>query len=232
MLDLPAIQSALREFDLNAWLLCDFRGQNPLAKNVVGIPAHAHQTRRWMYLIPREGTPKKLVHRIEAGSLDHVPGEKRIYLTWQEFQAGVAWLLAGPIVERPQPRIALEYSPRNAVPYLSKVDAGTIELVRANGCVPVCSGDVIQRFTAVWDDEQLELYARADRATTSAYDLVWKFLRDEAAAGRAPHETDVQDVIVDHFTRNGCVTDHPPIIGVNGHAGDPHYAPRKERRRD
>lgn len=237
MFDLAAIQAALVEFDVAAWLLCDFRGSNPLAQKVVEIPPTAHQTRRWCYLIPRAGTPKKLVHRIEAGSLDHLPGEKRVYLKWQEFEAGIAWLLSEPLIHGPftsgmasdgqRARVALEYSPRNAIPYISKVDAGTVELVRACGGEPVSSGDLIQQFEATWSEEQWQSHLAAEKVAVSAYDLVWKFLRDEAAAGRAPHETDVQDLIMAHFARHDCVTDHPPIVGVNAHAGDPHYAPAK-----
>jgi Xaa-Pro dipeptidase len=229
MFDISQIQAALTEFQLDGWLLCDFRGSNPLAQKVVGIPASAHQTRRWMYFIPRVGSPKKLVHQIEAGSLDHLPGEKRKYLRWQDFEAGVAWLLSEVVVAGPQPKIAMEYSPRNAIPYISKVDAGTLELVQACGGVPVSSGDLIQQFEATWSDEQWQLYLQAHQVTTDAYAHVWHFIRNAIDNGHIIHETDVQDLIMEHFAKNNCVTDHPPIIGVNGNAGDPHYSPEKGR---
>lgn len=228
-MDIPAIQSALAEFGIDAWLLADFRGSNPLAQKVVGIPPTAHQTRRWMYFIPRVGQPKKLVHRVEAGTLDHVPGEKRVFLKWQEFEAGVAWLLAETLMQTPKPKIAMEYSPRNAIPYISRVDAGTVELLRAVGGEAVSSGDLIQQFEATWNDEQWALHQTAEHVTTSAYDLVWDYLRQQLLDSKTPTECDVQDLIMAHFKRHNCVTDHPPIIGVNGNGADPHYSPERGR---
>src|SRR5262245_13693748 len=127
MFDLAPIQAALRDFQLDGWLLYDFRGLNVLARRVVKLPADAHATRRWFYFIPAQGEPRKLVHRIEQHVLDGVPGEATVYLRWQELEAGVAELLKG------QRKVAMEYVPRNANPYVSRVDAGTIELVRSNG---------------------------------------------------------------------------------------------------
>src|SRR6185436_12851677 len=127
MFNLSAIQAALREFHLDAWLLYDFRGSNVLARRVLGFPDGPAGSRRWFFCIPADGEPRKLVHRIESGALDHLPGEKRVYLRWQDLEAGVAELIAGSA------RVAMEYSPRNANPYIAKVDAGTVELVRSCG---------------------------------------------------------------------------------------------------
>src|SRR3984893_5305111 len=127
MFDLPAVQAALREEGVDGWLLYDFRGLNVLARRVVQMPEGSMLSRRWFYFVPAQGEPRKLVHRIESGALDHLPGTKSIYLRWQELEAGVAALTTGCH------RVAMEYVPRNANPYVSRVDAGTIELVRSKG---------------------------------------------------------------------------------------------------
>src|SRR5690606_31944946 len=120
MFDLAAIQAALRQFNFDGWLLMDFRGSNVLARRVLDLETRHPQSRRLYYYIPATGTPRKLVHRIEPGALDHLPGDKTIYLKWQELEAGIADLVRGA------KRVALEYSPRNGNPYISRVDAGTV----------------------------------------------------------------------------------------------------------
>src|SRR6266545_4691661 len=122
MFDLPAVQAAIRDNDVDGWLLYDFRGLNVLAQRVAGLPPDAHATRRWFYFIPASGEPKKLVHRIEQGVIDHLPGKPTVYLKWQELEAGVQSLVTGC------KKLAMEYTPRNANPYVSRVDGGTIEL--------------------------------------------------------------------------------------------------------
>jgi Xaa-Pro aminopeptidase len=220
MFDLSAVQAALREDGLDGWLLYDFRGLNVLARRVLRFPADAHASRRWFYFIPAQGEPRKLVHRIESAQLDAYPGGKTVYLRWQELEAGVAGLVAGA------KRVAMEYVPRNANPYVSRVDAGTVELVRSLGVEVVPSGDLIQRFEACWDDEQWAMHQEAARHTASAYTAAWSFIAQRIRAGIRTHEMDVQQVILDHFKANGLVTDHAPIVGVGPHSGDPHYAPR------
>ncbi|MFO0844025.1 MAG: M24 family metallopeptidase [Gemmataceae bacterium] len=219
MFDLAKVQSALRDEGLDGWLLYDFRGLNVLARRVLGVSPDAHMTRRWFYFVPAGGEAKKLVHRIEPGALDPYPGAKSVYLRWQELEAGVASLVKGC------KRIAMEYVPRNANPYVSRVDAGTVELVRSYGVEIIPSGDLIQLFEACWDDEQWAMHLEAAKHTESAYHVAWKFIADRVRAGSPPRETQVQQVIMDHFARNGLVTDHPPIVGVGPHSGDPHYAP-------
>src|SRR5439155_20649736 len=127
MFDLASVQKALQQFGFDGWLLYDFRGLNVLARRVVGLPTDAMLSRRWFYFVPAQGEPRKLVHRIEPHALDHLPGSHRLYLRWQELEAGVAELVAG------RRRVAMEYVPRNANPYVSRVDAGTVELVRSCG---------------------------------------------------------------------------------------------------
>jgi Xaa-Pro aminopeptidase len=220
MFDLSAVQAALTQFQLDGWLLLDFRGSNVLARRVLGMdPAHI-PSRRWYYYIPAQGQPQKLVHRIESAELDHLPGAKSVYLRWQDLEAGIAKLVSGA------KRIAMEYSPRNANPYISRVDAGTLEVVQETGVEVVSSGDLIQLFEAVWTAAQWRLHLEADACTTAAFELVWKFIADEIRAGRTIRETTVQHLIMDHFARHGLTTYAPPIIGVNEHSGDPHYSPQ------
>jgi Xaa-Pro dipeptidase len=219
MFDLAAVQTALRDLGLDGWLLYDFRGLNVLARRVLTVPADAILTRRWFYFIPAQGEARKLLHRIEPHALDHLPGAARSYLRWQELEAGVAALTAGAH------RVAMEYVPRNANPYVSRVDAGTVELVRSNGVEVVSSGDLVQLFEACWDDEQWAMHLEAAKHTRSAYDAAFAFIADRVRRDGSVRETEVQQRILDHFAEHGLVTDHPPIVGVGPHSGDPHYAP-------
>ena len=144
MFDLAAVQTAVRDLNLDGWLLYDFRGLNILARRVLRhSPADAILSRRWFYFIPAVGEPRKLVHRIEPHALDHLPGAARLYLRWQELEAGVRRSAAGT------QRVAMEYVPRNANPYVSRVDAGTVELVRSFGVEIVSSGDLVQTLRGV-----------------------------------------------------------------------------------
>jgi Xaa-Pro dipeptidase len=217
MFNLDAIQSALREFGLDGWLLYDFRGLNVLATRVLGIVPEAIGSRRFFYCVPARGEPRKLVHRIEAGALDHLPGRKTVYLKWQELEAGVGQLVEG------LKTVAMEYVPRNANPYVSRVDAGTVELVRSFGVEVVPSGDLIQRFEAVLDDEQRRLHFEAARHTDSAFDRTWQFIAERVRADGTVEESAVQKLIMDHFAAHGMTTYHPPIVAVGPHSGNPHY---------
>ncbi|VTS03874.1 M24 family metallopeptidase [Tuwongella immobilis] len=217
MFDLAAVQSAIREDGLDAWLLYDFRGLNVLARRVLPFAPDAHLTRRWFYLIPANGTPQKLVHRIESGALDIVPGDKSIYLRWQELEAGVQKLVQGC------KRIAMETIARNANPYVSRVDAGTVELVRSFGPEIVSSGDLIQRFEACWSESQWQLHLQAAEITNAAYTVAANFISEQVRAHGNVRESAVQQVIMDHFRKHGAVTDSTPIVGVGPHSGDPHY---------
>eukprot|EP00456_Euglypha_rotunda_P024444 TRINITY_DN1_c1_g1_i5.p3 TRINITY_DN1_c1_g1~~TRINITY_DN1_c1_g1_i5.p3 ORF type:complete len:393 (-),score=97.55 TRINITY_DN1_c1_g1_i5:5920-7098(-) len=217
MFDLNAIQSAIRSLNLDGWLLYDFRGSNILARRILQFADGAMGSRRCMYFIPANGTPRKLVHRIESSALDHLPGDKTVYLKWQEYEAGVASLTSG------LKSIAMEYSPRNGNPYISRVDGGTIELVRSNGVDIYPSGDLVQMFEAVWEEEQWAMHQAAGVHTNSAYAVVWKFIADQIRQHGETTEAAVRDVIMDHFAKNGLTTYHPPIVGVNANSGDPHY---------
>jgi Xaa-Pro dipeptidase len=217
--DLTAVQAALREEGVDGWLLYDFRGLNVLARRVVQLPEGQMLSRRWFYFVPAQGEPHKLVHRIEAGALDHLPGAKTVYLRWQELEEGVGALVRGA------GRVAMEYVPRNANPYVSRVDAGTIELVRSTGAAVVPSGDLIQRFEACWDDGQWVMHQEAARHTRAAFDVAFGFITRRIRGGSPPRETEVAHVILDHFKKNGVVCDHPPICAVGPNSGNPHYEP-------
>jgi Xaa-Pro aminopeptidase len=219
MFELAAIQQAIRDFGFDGWLLYDFRGTNPLAKRILGLSEATILSRRWFYWIPAIGEPQKLVHRIESGALDHLPGEKRVYLRWDELEWGVAALIRG------SGRIAMEYSPRNAIPYISRVDAGTIELVRSYGVGIESSGDLVQLFESTWTDAQWQLHLEAGRHTDSAYARAWSYIVERVRRDGSVRETEVQAVIMEHFHQHGLTTYHPPIVGVNEHSGDPHYEP-------
>ena len=219
MFDLDAVQSALRAAGLDGWLLAEFRGSNVLARRVLGLDGKPLTSRRLFYAIPAQGPPVKLVHRIEPGVLDHLPGDKIVYLKWQELESGIASSIAG------MRKVAMEYSPRNANPYVAKVDAGTIELVRSTGAEVVSSGDLIQLFEATWDDDQWRLHREAEAVTTTAYDVAWSLIADQTRDGGATSECTVQAAILDHFRRHGCTTDHGPIVAVGPHSGDPHFEP-------
>ncbi len=227
MFNLPDIQSAITDQGVQGWLLCDFRGSNVLAQRIVGITPEKQGTRRWAYFIPAQGEPRKLVHRIEPGALDHLPGaDKTVYLRWQDYEAGMKHLVGSA------KKIAMEYAPRNSIPYVSKVDAGTVELIRSFGAEVVSSGDLIQTFEATWDDDQERMHFDAAKLTDAAYPMAWKFIAEEIRQKGQVTERAVQNRIMAYFEQNGMTTYSPPIVGVNAHSGDPHYdtgdAPIKE----
>ncbi|HEY7159074.1 MAG TPA: M24 family metallopeptidase [Gemmataceae bacterium] len=219
MFDLVSVQSALQAAQLDGWLLYDFRGLNVLARRVLDISAGVILSRRWFYFIPAKGEPRKLIHHIEPRALDGVPGAAQRYLRWQELEAGVKSLLTGCH------RVAMEYVPRNANPYVSRVDGGTVELVRSFGVEIVSSGDLIQQFEACWDDEQWAMHLEAAKHTRSAYDAAFGFIAERVRIAGSVRETEVQKRILDHFAAHGLITDHPPICAVGPHSGDPHYEP-------
>ncbi|GIW79522.1 MAG: peptidase M24 [Gemmatales bacterium] len=221
MFDLKAVQQAIGEQGLDGWLLYDFRGLNVLARRVLEFPEGQFLSRRWFYYVPASGAPKKLVHKIEPHALDFLPGDNRMtYLRWQELEAGVKELVAGAKT------IAMEYVPRNANPYISRVDAGTVELVASFGPKIVPSGDLIQLFEACWDDEQWEMHLEAAKHTASAFQTAFAFLAERVRQHGSVRETEVQQRILDHFKEHGLITDHAPICAVGPHSGDPHYAPQ------
>ncbi len=220
-MDVPAVQRALSELGLGAWLLCDFRGQNPTALTALGLEGHL-LTRRWLYLVPAHGEPSLLVHAIEAGSFPAaVPGRRLRYASWQSLREQMGRLLSG----LRGGRVAMEYHPMGAIPALSRVDAGTLELVRTFEVEVVSSAELVQRFLCRWTPRQVASHARALRAIDSAKDAAFAYVAAAHAQGDEPTETQVQGLLMKRFADAGLVTDHPPIVAVNGHAADPHYVP-------
>lgn len=217
MIDIEAIQAAIREFGFDGWLLGDFRGSNLLAERVLGLEPRDVGTRRYFCSIPAHGEPRKLVHRIESAALDHVPGLTTVYLRWQELEAGLRQLVGG------MKTVAMEYSPRNAIPYISRVDAGTAELVRSFGVEIVSSGDLIQLFEAAWDDQQERSHFEAAVHTDSAYARAWRLIAQRVRQNGSVEEAEVQADILRHFDEHGMETYSPPIVAVGPHSGDPHY---------
>ncbi len=222
-MDAAAIQAALREQGLDGWLFYDHHGRDPLAYRVLGLPAPRNVTRRWYYLVPAEGEPRKLVHRIEAGRLDGLPGAKAAYASWQELEAELRAMLAGV------KRVAMQYSPRNANMYISMVDAGTVELLRGWGREVVSSADLIARFEAVLTGEQIASHYRAQQAIDRLVPEGFAWLRAELDARRTVTEYAVQQWFAEALGRERLVWEHGPNVSVNRNSADSHYEPTAER---
>ncbi len=220
------IRRKLREDRIDGWLFFDHHQRDPLGYRVLGFAPPRAPTRRWYYLIPAEGDPRGLVHRIEPGMLDAVPGEKTAYSSWAEQVAGLRALLAGCR------RVAMQYSPECAIPYVSLVDAGTVELVRAAGPEVVSSADLIQYFEARWTqnnlDRHLEAGRKVDEIRRAAFTLVGAKLR----ARERVTEYEIKQFIFDRFRGAGLFTDHGPIVAVNENASNPHYEPTADAFRE
>jgi Xaa-Pro dipeptidase len=220
-MELDKIQHELLRQKLDGWLFFDHHQRDPLAYRVLGLPGRM-ATRRWYYFIPAQGDPVGLEHRIERGMLASLPGEKIPYSSWTEQLAGLRKLLSG------QRRVAMQYSPNCAIPYVAMVDAGTVELVRSVGVEVVSSAELIQTFEARWSPEALETHLeagrRVDRVRAAAFDLI----RERTRNGTPLQELEVKQFILDSFHKGGMVTDHGPIVGVNANASNPHYEPSEE----
>jgi Xaa-Pro aminopeptidase len=217
---IAAIQEALRETGaLDGWLFYDFRGSDPLGYRVLLLDPERHVTRRWYYWIPVTGEPVKLLHRIEPHTLEELPGQDRYYVSWEQQREALSLLLQG------RRRIAMQYSPLNAVPYLSRVDAGTIDLIRSFGIEVVTSADLVQRFEAVWTDGQLESHRYATAALRRIVDEAFAHVGESLAKGRALTEYGLQQFILARIRDAGMTTSSAPIAAVDAHSADPHYAP-------
>ena len=213
------IQRALREHAIEGWLFYDFRGSDPLGYRVLLLDSHMHVTRRWYYWIPAQGSAQKLLHRIEPHVLDLLPGQTSCYVSWDQQQELLGRLMKG------RRRIAMQYSPMNAVPYVSRVDAGTIELVRSFGVEVVSSGDLIQLFEARWTDRQLESHQYAAAALRRIVDEAFDHVRTAVGGGKSLTEYGLQQFILSRIADAGMVTSSAPIAAVNEHSADPHYGP-------
>jgi Xaa-Pro dipeptidase len=220
-MDMEPLRAAVRAAQCDGWLFADFRRSNPIAHTILGLPERAFFSRRWMYYLAAEGEPTALVSAVEAHVLSELPGRQRVYRTWQDYQAILGETLSGAR------RVAMEYVPDNAIPYCSRVDAGTVELVRRLGPEVVSSADFAQRFEAVLTPTQLESHRAAGRALLQARDGIFAWLRARLDAGDPLTEF----AVVAEFAR--CMAaaglqagdDFVPHAAVNGNAGNPHYAP-------
>jgi Xaa-Pro dipeptidase len=216
------IQEALRAERIDGWLFYDFRGSDPLAYRVLRIDPTKHVTRRWYYFIPSSGRPVKLLHRIEPHILEELPGDLHLYVSWDEQRTDLRAFLAG------SRRIAMQYSPLNAIPYISRVDAGTIELIRSFGIEVVTSADLVQRFEAVLNGQQLQSHREATEALRRIVDETFAFIGKAVGQGQCVTEYDIQQSILRQIAGHGLTTGSAPIAAINAHSADPHYTPQKE----
>jgi Xaa-Pro aminopeptidase len=225
-LDVAAVQQSLKAEGLDGWLLYDFHGSNPIAARLAGTANGAKMTtRRWFYLVPASGEPRGLVHAIERRTLDALPGEKTIYAGRQQLDAGLTKLLSGV------KRVAMEYSRDCAIPYISRIDAGTVELVRSRGIEVESSGDLVQRFEAVWDEAALATHRDASSALYRVKDRAFELIAGRAGDGDALTEFAVQQQMASWFEEEGLVSDSAPVVAAQENAGDPHYLPTARRSR-
>ena len=219
---IESLQEALLQDKLDGWLFYSFRGSDPIAENILRLDHAKFTTRRWFYFVPAKGTPQKIVHAIETGTLDSLPGNKRIYLPWQQLHEHLRNVLSGVR------KIAMQYSPMNAIPYISRVDAGTVELVRSFGIEVVSSADLVQTFEAVWSDEQLETHLYAAKHMREIVDVTASEVGRRVRGNVPVTELDIQDFILKEFDRRDLTAGHPPIVAINAHSADPHYAPNAD----
>jgi Xaa-Pro dipeptidase len=221
MPDIQAIQKALREEKLDGWLFYDILHRDPIAYRVLGL-TDCLAKRRWFYFIPAKGSPRKLVHRIESFTLDSLPGEKMQYAARTEMEKNLPKLMGRAKT------VAMQYSPKNAVPQISLVDAGTVELIRGMKRKVVSSANLIQLFEAAWSPEQHESHIAAgklvDKITRAAFEHAAKLVRSNTSFT----EYDLQQWMAAQFRENGLTADSDPIVAVGPHSGDPHYEPKKQ----
>ena len=224
--DIAAVQQALKADGLDGWLLYDFHGSNPIAARLIGTATGAKMTtRRWFYLVPAAGEPMGLVHAIERSTLDALPGEKVVYAGRQQLDSGLTKLLGGVR------RVAMEYSRNCAIPYISRVDGGTLELVRSRGVEIESSGDLVQRFEAVWDAHALATHRDASQALYRVKDRAFELIAKRARDGEAMTEFAIQQQMAAWFDEEGLVSDSSPVVAAQENAGDPHYLPSVRRTR-
>lgn len=223
MPEISSIQKQLRAAGLDGWLFYDFHHRDPIASRVLGLNGTGMGTRRWFYLIPSRGTPRKLVHRIEAGALDTLPGQKLFYASLDELNRNLPRLIGRAR------KVAMQYSPRNAIPYVSLVDAGTVEMVRAQGCAVVSSADLVQRFEACWTGEQFQTHLEAGKVIQRIVEEAFAHAAAKVREKANLTEYQLQQWILEQFRANSILSDDPPIVAVGTHTGDPHYEPAPVR---
>jgi Xaa-Pro aminopeptidase len=225
-MNLDQIQAALRDASLDGWLFYDHHHRDPIAARILGLDPQAHVTRRWYYFIPASGEPRKLVHRIEQGRLDALPGAKTQYSSWQELHAGLENLLQN------QKKIAMQYSPSNDIMYVSMVDAGTVEFLRSLGKEIVTSADLVSQFEAVLSAEQIASHQAAQRIIDPIVAEAWLEIgrRLRPGAGRAGElsEWDMVVWLSEAMRREDLTWENGPDVSVNANTSDSHYEPTRE----
>lgn len=204
----------------DGWMLYDFRRCNPMACRFLEIPNEALLTRRFFYWIPVEGSPVKIVSSVE-NPLKNLPGQEVIFHSWMELEQSLESVLKGT------KQVAMEYSPRGAVPEVSRVDAGTVDLVRSFSQEVVSSGNLLQEFTAVWDEERWNMHQEAATVLEYIAEDAWQWIKHHLEENKEITEYDVQQRMLKEMHRHECITNHPPICAVNAHSSDPHYEPQK-----
>jgi Xaa-Pro dipeptidase len=227
-MNLDAIQAALRDEAVDGWLFYDHHHRDPVAERILGIDPKVHITRRWYYFIPAEGAPRKLVHRIEQGRLDALPGSKGLYSSWQELHAGLNAILGDAVT------LAMQYSPSNDIMYVSMVDAGTIEFLRSIGKKIVTSADLISQFEAVLTRQQIASHKQAQRIIDEVVAEGWQQIarRLRPAKGKKPAaytEYDHRQWLANAMRRAGLVWENGPDVSVNANTSDSHYEPTAKK---
>ena len=229
--NLDAIQAAISESCFVGWLFYDHHHRDPIGGRILGLDEKAHVTRRWYYYVPAEGEPRKLVHRIEQGRLDALPGAKGMYSSWQELAAGLEAVLFDAR------RIAMQYSPNNAIMYVSMVDAGTVEFLRGLGKQIVSSADLVSRFEAVLSEEQVASHGAAQQAIDAILAEGWKEISRRLRPGKrrgpgrtgGPTEYEVVQWLSEAMRREGLVWENGPNVSANANSSDSHYEPTAEK---
>jgi len=215
---IQSLQAALRQENIDGWLFYSFRGSDPIATNILKLDDAQFATRRWFYYVPASGEPQRLVHAIESHTLDTLPGAKHVYLPWQQLHQHLRDILANART------VAMQYSPMNQIPYVSRVDAGTVELVRTCGVEVISSANLVQIFEAVWTQEQLETHLYAAKHMREIVDVVFKEVgRRVRESGTT--ELEIQDFLWQEFERRDLIAGHKPIVAINEHSADPHFTP-------
>jgi len=220
-MNLEQIQSALREQQLDGWLFYDHHHRDPIAYRILGLSDSLHVSRRWYYFIPAEGQPRKLTHRIESGKLAALPGSGHLYSSWQELEDGLRTMLES------YKKLAMQYSPRNAIMYVSLVDAGTIEVLRDMGKTIVSSADLVSRFEAVLTPEQIASHYEAQRHIDEIVTAAWKHIATRLRSGGAAplNEYEVMVWLQEAMRRSGIAEGYGPNVSVNANSSDSHYEP-------
>ena len=224
-MDLTQIQSALRDAALDGWLFYDHHHRDPLAARILGLSPTSHTTRRWYCFIPSSGDPRKLVHRIESAQLDALPGAKHEYSSWQELESRLESVLSGAT------RIAMQYSPRNAILYVSMVDAGTVELVRSFGKEIVSSADLIAQFEAVLSEEQIATHYAAQQKIDAILAAAWPHVGALVRGTSPVNEFAIVEWLTEAMQREGLVWEHGPNVSAGESSANPHYEPTSARSR-